>query len=128
MATRHGLPHDATVKALTGLPAKREEYVRRVLENFYTLGPGHAGFVVRIGVQGKGHSPHYKFEAAVPVTMNDVPAGVSQDTFEIFNGLNHKKMAAFEMEAVQDQHWSTQTMTFAEIQAVLGELRAHRKT
>lgn len=121
------IPSGSTLTNLTGTPARRTEYVRNVLANFHALGPGHASFVVRIGVAGTGHSPHYKFEAAVPVTMNGEPIGVSQDTFEIYHGANHKKMTAFDLEHIRDEHWSTKTMTFAEVQAHLGELRAHRK-
>ena len=118
------IPSDATLLHLTGKPAQREEYVRQVVGNFYKLGPKHAGFVVRIGAQGTGYTPHYRFEAAVPVSFNDQPVGFSQDTFVIYNGSNHKEMTAFEIADAKDQNWSAATMTFAEVQKHFSDLRA----
>ncbi|MEP9376044.1 hypothetical protein ABLE91_04970 [Aquabacter sp. CN5-332] len=115
---------NSTILNLTGKPEQREEYVRALILNFYKLGPNRAGFVVRIGAQGKGHSPHYRFETAVPVMHGDQPAGFSQDTFIIYNGLNHEEMTAFEIQDTNDQNWSSKTMTFAEVESHFGDLRA----
>jgi hypothetical protein len=115
---------DSTLLNLTGKPEQREEYVRKLWGNFHKQSPNPANFVLRIGVQGKGHSPHYRFEAAVPVMLDGRAAGYSQDTFIIYNGLNHNEMTAFEIADARDQNWSSRTMTFSEVQAHFSDLRA----
>lgn len=120
------IPNDATLLGLTGKRDQREEYVRRVLANFYKLGPGKDAFLLRIGTQGKGHSPHYKLECPVVDKVQGGPEGASQQTFVIYNGLNHEEMTAFEIRDTRDEHWSSKTMTFSEVESYLRDLRTFK--
>lgn len=85
-----------------------------------------------MGVAGKGVSPHYKFESEVPWTVYDVggaaiQGGSTQDTFMIYNGLNHKLMTAFEAGNIRDEHWSLKPMSYDDVRAILGEVRAEAR-
>src|SRR5947208_967196 len=59
MAAKEKIPADSTMADLTGPPAKREEYVRRVVGNFHGSKVDKDAAVVRIGVQGRGVSPQW---------------------------------------------------------------------
>jgi hypothetical protein len=130
--TRDLIPADATFRHLTGSAPQRAEYIRSVLVNLEALGNSRLETSVRIGVAGKGVSPHYRFEAAVPFVVRagdgtKVDEGVVQDTFLIYNGLNHKQMTAFEASSMRDEHWSSQPMSYEEVRAFLGEVRQEIK-
>src|ERR1700682_6516116 len=65
------LAKDATFRDLTGAVKHREEYLRRVVQNFE--GKAHREKIsVRMGIAGKGVSPHYKFEADVDLSVFDL--------------------------------------------------------
>ena len=108
--------------------SKPEEYVRSVVVNFYGSGLDKDRAVVRIGIAGRGIAPHYKIEYPEQFTIggDDTPLEF-QATFQIYQGRSHKRMTAFEIDDVRDEHWSTKTMTYDEVAQLLGKIRTKRK-
>lgn len=125
-----GLPRDATFRDLTGLAKQRAEYIRRVLANLEMIERSNRDKVmVRMGTQGTGQTPHYKFEADVPIIIRDkngenVSEHNLRETFLIYNGTNHKLMKAFDSSNLRDEHWSSKPMFYSDVQTMLGEARA----
>ena len=127
------LPKDATFLDLTGLAKQRAEYIRRVLANLETIERSNRDKVmVRMGTQGTGLTPHYKFEADVPIVIRDekgknVSEHQLRETFLIYNGTNHKLMKAFDSDSIRDEHWSSKPMFYSDVQTMLGEARVEAK-
>jgi hypothetical protein len=127
------LPANATFRDLTGTPPKREEYLRRVVQNLEGHGAYRDAITVRMGVAGRGISPHYKFETPVEYRMRSLDgadlgakAGFPE-AFFIYHGASHKKMTAFELADVRDAHWSLKAMSYEDVRAIFGQVRAERK-
>ena len=94
---------DATITdALPGISAQ-EEYVRQIVGNLMLCKRAHGNASVRIGVTGDGAAPYNRKEIA----------------FGAFVGASPFKNAM----RVNDDTWSTASMSFGEVQALLGELR-----
>jgi hypothetical protein len=122
------LPRDATLENLTGPAAKREEYLRRMTMNFDGLGASRDHVKVRIGVAGRGISPHYKFEAPVEFLVDGQKVGsTSQEAFLVFHGKSHKGITAFEVSDIRDEHWSSKVMTYQEVRDLFRRTRAERR-
>jgi hypothetical protein len=126
------LPSNATFRDLTGFAKQRAEYIRRVVANLESLGEEKHTIGVRMGIAGKGSTPHYKFEEKVQWVMNAVDGtetdrGVADDTFVIYHGANHREMKAFEVGAIRDNHWSSTVMSYEDVRTMLGEARAEAK-
>ena len=83
--------------------------------------------VVRIGVAGHGVSPHYKIEYPTELPFEGALTIPYQATFEIYQGQSHKRMTAFNVDDVREEHWSKKAMTLSEIQQLLGSLRSGRR-
>jgi hypothetical protein len=62
--------------------------------------------VVRIGVAGHGIAPHYKIEYPTELPFEDTLTIPYQATFEIYQGQSHKRMTAFTVDDVREEHWS----------------------
>jgi hypothetical protein len=126
MASKKTIPKDSTIATLPALAGlKRQEYIRRVVGNFYASGLDRKKAVVRIGTQGGGISPHYKLEYPETLSIVDMDDGKASDvqvsaTYKIYHGANHEEMVAFEARQIHEDHWSTKTMTFAEVSQLLG--------
>lgn len=131
--TNSPLPSDATFDHLQGIAKDRVEYIRRVLGNLHAHGAqAREQITVRMGIAGKGIAPHYKFEVPVPFTLlsgagEEIDRGFSQDTFVIYNGLNHRVMKAFDANAVRDEHWSSVAMSYDDVTKMLGRVRAEMR-
>ncbi len=101
------------------------EYVRGVVSNFVSHGYDCETSAVRIGVTGAGVFPNYKIEEpSVPVTVT-----VLSRQFEMimtpartFSGRNHREMTELDDHERHDENWSTDTMSFAELKALLSNL------
>lgn len=125
------LPDNATFEHLQGSAAKREEYLRRVVQNLEGSGPFRTEVAVRIGIAGKGVSPHYKFEGPIEYVLiegQEEVRNTAHETFIIYNGISHRKMTAFELRDVRDEHWSSETMSYDQVRVIFGRVRAERKS
>lgn len=114
---------DATLHNLTGPLEQRKEYVRLVLKNFPGTSSDNTVHVLRIGVQGTGQTPHYRFEPQSPISPDE---NIHSKKI-VFNGRNHEEMTAFKIEEMRDEHWSSKTMDYLEVQTLLGDLRGFKK-
>jgi hypothetical protein len=101
------------------------EYVRQIIGNFVSDQYNRATDVVRIGVAGIGVAPNYKIESPFTLDMLGTPRVMWGA--RIYHGRNHKEIEAFTNNDTRDEHWSTQTMTYDELAALIGELRSKRK-
>jgi hypothetical protein len=105
------LQPDATINdALPNIIAK-EEYVRQIVGNLMQCKRVHGNASVRIGITGDGTAPYNRISY-----LNDADKEIA---FGAFVGASPFKNTM----RVNDDTWSTASMTFAEVQALLGELR-----
>jgi hypothetical protein len=105
------LQSDATITdALPGIIGK-EEYVRQIVGNLMECKRAHGNASVRIGITGDGTAPYNRISY-----FNDAEKEIA---FGAFVGANPFKNSM----RVNDDTWSTASMTFAEVQTLLGELR-----
>jgi hypothetical protein len=133
MTGKDTIPRDSTIATLPALAGlKRQEYIRRVVANFHASGLDRQKAVVRIGTQGGGISPHYKIEYPNSLSVVDMVDGKTSEVeisavYKIYHGANHREMAAFDASQIRENHWSTETMTFAEVSELLGIFRKAAK-
>jgi hypothetical protein len=111
MTVANLLQPDATITdALPGIIGK-EEYVRQIVGNLMECKRAHGNASVRIGITGDGTAPYNRISY-----FNDAEKEIA---FGAFVGASPFKNSM----RVNDDTWSTASMTFAEVQALLGELR-----
>jgi hypothetical protein len=101
------------------------EYVSGVVSNFVGFGYDPESSVVRNGITGTGVAPNYKIEersfrqkltaGAVSLEMTVTPA-------RTFSGRNHREMTELDDEERHSEHWSTESMSFAELKILLSSL------
>jgi hypothetical protein len=124
------LPRNATFRDLTGPLARREEYLRCVVQNLDGHGAHREAITVRMGIAGRGISPHYKFETPVEfrvINQNDAVAAFPE-AFIIYHGASYKPLTAFELRDVRDEHWSSEAMTYDDVRAIFGQVRTERRS
>lgn len=95
-------------------------YVRGVLANMQECKRKHSTAVVWIGTTGKGAIPNYRVAPldsfdALMTDHHDLPEYV-----EAYHGSSHKKISDWKLRGL---NWSGNSMTFEEVQQLLGELR-----
>src|SRR6202020_1150646 len=111
MTVANLLQPDATITdALPGIIGK-EEYVRQIVGNLMECKRAHGNASVRIGITGDGTAPYNRISY-----FNDAEKEIA---FGAFVGASPFKNSM----RVNDDSWSTASMTFADVQALLGELR-----
>lgn len=106
---------DATLADIRDRLTKPEDHVATVLLTMQPCRKAHGNAYVRIGITGTGKVPYHK------VVFLD--ADGAEQLFGSFDGRN--------MDAgnkVHEDTWSTRTMSFAEVQALLGEIRGIKPT
>src|SRR5262245_12879910 len=101
------------------------EYVIGILGNFLSYGYDPETSSVRIGVTGAGVCPNYKIEE--PSFSHIVAVGSLRCLFtatpaHTFSGRNHREMTELDDQGRHDENWSTATMSFAELKALLSNL------
>ena len=103
---------------------KPEEYVRRVVENYYLYAFDRRKAVTRLGMAPKG-SFHYRIEetGTAPVEGSD-PQTSTRPKRSVFDGRTHQKITE---ELVMGKSWSSRSTTFEEISELLGQLRRNLK-
>lgn len=107
-------PHSRICEILDTL-ADPEDYIRGILGSFIEHKFDKATSVVRIGVSGEGIFPNYSIETPYDPTYIG-PRGGSVQSRCFFSGRDHQWMSISEA-------WSSGSMTFSEVQALLGRLR-----
>lgn len=132
------IPPDATIVTIMRKLKNPEEYVRPLLGNMHACLKAHGNASVRIGVTGKGITPHYRvgygavldFDG-IKLAGEEIP-GIEatvipglEALFGAFDGRNHRPMN-YDVEALREGHWSSQPMNYDEVAAVLGALRRGR--
>jgi hypothetical protein len=126
------LAPDATIADIVSKLRESEEYVRRALGNFHALLKEPTAQIT-VGVTGNGAYPNYKIDP--PFLAGDDPLakellssepvyGVIAPT-RVFNGRTHHLL--IDPERVRNEHWSRRSMTFIELQTLLGEIRKLNK-
>ena len=111
MTVANLLQPDATITdALPGIIGK-EEYVRQIVGNLIECKRAHGNASVRIGITGDGTAPYNR--------ISYFNAAEKEIAFGAFVGGSPFKNSM----RVNDDSWSTASMTFAEVQVLLGELR-----
>ena len=111
MTVSNLLQPDATITdALPGIIAK-EEYVRQIVGNLMLCKRAHGNASVRIGITGDGTAPYNR--------ISYLDGAEKEIAFGAFVGASPFKNSM----RVNDDTWSTASMSFAEVQALLGELR-----
>ncbi len=108
-----------------------EEYVRGIVASFIhgKFSPDEA--TIRIGVSGDGYAPHYCIEqGSVTVELSGqepLLVGKKITGYQrrfVFDGRSHKPILG---DQPKGMGWSSEAMTFAEVQAILGNLRSSKK-
>jgi hypothetical protein len=89
------MEHSATINDVVTTLAKPEEYVRRIVENYYTFGFNREKALTRVGTTGKGISPNYcieqDYEVPREVVTDGGPITVRIQKRHVFGGQQHKE-------------------------------------
>jgi hypothetical protein len=105
------LEEDATIADVLPTLTNKEEYVRVVFGNMAECKRRFGNASVRIGIAGDGKAPYHRVSYRNSADV-EIPFGA-------FVGKNPFKNEA----RVHDDTWSSVSVTMAEIQALMGELR-----
>jgi hypothetical protein len=103
------LKPDATIADVAQTLLEPEEYVRVVLGNMHACKQKHKDAIVRIGITGQGKVPSHK------VTYRD---NGDEKLFGAYDGRN-----PFTDVQIHTDTWSSNFMTYQEVQNLLGSLR-----
>ena len=117
------LPRDATIASVIHTLDKPEDYVRGVLGNMLHHKREFGGAQVRIGTTGRGIVPHYQIEAKGSFETTALADALFKDV--VFNGRNHERLP-WDWTETKGDHWGTATMSFEEVQGLLGDLRHYK--
>ena len=118
---KHELAGKSTICDIIEKLDDPEEYLRSVLENMLACRKKHGTAFVRIGTTGRGIAPHY--QVAPEFTWDSfAKEELLAAQFVAFHGRSHKQFN-WGIEELQLEHWSDGTMSFDEVQNLLGSLR-----
>jgi hypothetical protein len=99
------------------------EYVRGIAGSFVEYQFDKTTSIVRIGISGSGIVPNYSIETPCePDPAALIKTWVSKR--HVFNGRSHKEILD---DSFIGESWSSDGMTFSEVQSLLGQLRQSRK-
>ena len=121
---------DARIADILGTLAKPVDYVAGIYGSFIQNSFDKERSFVAIGVSGKGVYPNYSIIEPCEPRENVIEVrGVSLDFTTdvrrmVFNGQNHQK---FLEDSFWGDSWSSASMSFAEVEALLAELRHFKK-
>lgn len=107
------LASDATLADVRHTLLDAERHIAVVLGTMSPCRKEHGNAHVRIGITGEGKVPYHK------VTYLDAAGG--EHLFASFDGRNEN-----EDYKVHEDTWSTKSMTFEEVQALLGDIRGYK--
>jgi hypothetical protein len=117
---------DARIQDILHTLSNPEDFVCGILGNFIHEGFNRDEAVVRMGISGTGVAPHYCIEhgskaSALPSLGLEINGYGHR---AVFHGRSHNPILDDQFKGLS---WSSAAMTFAEVQAILGSLRAHKK-
>jgi len=122
---------DARITDIIGTLADPEEYVRGIVGSFIVHSFDKQRSEIRIGVSGRGIFPNYSIvEPCEPEELNIEGQGVSLKITSsvgkrmVFHGQSHREILE---DSAWGESWSPAAMSFAEVQALLGDLRQFKK-
>jgi hypothetical protein len=116
---------DANIEDVLHTLFDPEEYVRGIVGSFISEGFDQDKAVVRIGISGTGVFPHYCIEQGSATMATDFGNIEGYERRAVFHGKSHKRILEDDFKGIS---WSSKATTFAEVQTILGRLRASRKT
>jgi hypothetical protein len=103
------------------------EYVRGIVGSFVEHQYDKTTSIVRTGILGEGIIPNYSIETPHEPVRTELLGGyITRYTSErrAFNGRNHKE---FWDDSPISENWSSEGLTFSEVQALLDQLRARKR-
>ncbi len=109
------LPDDATLRDLLATLDNKDAFVSQVFGVAHHASKEHGDIVIRLGVTGTGKVPNYRIE--------DATSGMP---IIAINGANHQPWPEGE-EFSAPNNWSRATMTKAQIEELLGEIRNFKR-
>ena len=114
----------STVADVVRSLANPVEYVRQIIWNFVEGQYDRDAAVVRIGIADIGVPPNYniEYQETIDLVGNPTPMRAAH----IYHGRSHKTIEAYVNQDTRDEHWSTRSMSFAEISALLADLRKRK--
>jgi hypothetical protein len=135
LSGKHGLKvmrPDSRIEDILHTLKDPEEFVRGIVGSFIEGRFNRDEAIVRIGVSGIGVAPHYCIEQGRKMTelngqIDPKLKGGEISRYQrrtIFNGRTHNPILE---DQFKGNSWSSATMTFAEVQTLLGSLRADKK-
>ncbi|MEI7803744.1 MAG: hypothetical protein WCI56_00300 [Hyphomicrobiales bacterium] len=117
---------DARIEDILPTLSDPEEYVRGIVGSFISEGFSDDEAVIRIGVSGTGVAPHYCIEqGSTTSTIPNIGKIKAYEHRAIFHGKSHRPILEDDSKGIS---WSSAAMSFAEVQAILGRLRASKRT
>ena len=123
------LKPDARITDILSMLADPVEYVRGIVESVIKHSFDKERCAIRIGVTGTGVAPNYSNEEPrEPETIEmkgEVFWTINRERM-VFNGRSHRRILEDFFE--EGESWSSVPMTFAKVQAVLGDLRRFKKS
>lgn len=119
MIIRYNLSPTATLRTAVEEIADPVEFVRQVLQNMTGM---HGDSIVRVGLKGPAERPSYRIEMLI--YDKDGTDVIHEQPIVNIHGRTHKELNLTDPD---HEHWSTVSMSFKEVQILLGELRAKAK-
>jgi hypothetical protein len=109
------IPNDATIHDVMPTLNNPENYVRGVLSRLHECKQARGNASVRIGTTGQGLIPYYR--------VVYIDGAGKEQIFGAYYGDNH---AAFDTFKAPNSTWSTGSMTYDEVQQLLGKIRGFK--
>lgn len=109
------MPKDATIESILSRLIKAVPYIEGVFQHMHECKRENQSARVRIGVLGEAKFPHYRVEYDIPDQPYPYPV------YRAFHGRSHKFLV--DEDVLHDENWSSETMGYTEVQALLGQVR-----
>jgi hypothetical protein len=120
------LPAETTIGDVVSSLDDPIAYVRGVLENMTACRRKHGSATVSIGLMGTGKAPHYR--VAPQNFILDVVEGKDLSAYFVaHHGRSHQEMTDWGSDELRVTHWSRGSMTYEQVQGLLGELRGFKR-
>jgi hypothetical protein len=98
------------------------EYIRGIVGSFVEYRFDRAESIIRIGISGHGIVPNYSIET--PCEPNPAQMNSRVSKRYVLNGRNHREILG---DCPIGESWSSESMTFSEVQTLLGRLRESKR-
>lgn len=118
----------STVVDLLPRLADPADWLAGLLGNFVSHGYDPEASVIRHGLTGDGIVPNYIIQEpgrSVILQIGLMQVQLTQYPHRTFSGRNHRELIELDDLEWRDDHWSAETITFAETKALLARLSKH---